>query len=197
MCRCALSLACPLRSRVRSTTAHLIFLSWRLSSKVFGAPNDGGLIEDTSFVRSLIMPAVSRISLRQSRTQATGQRLSSARRGFKRWISGIWLFPDPPGAREYSENRSTGAHPSIGGTKTQERDTGLSNQSALQGAALHTCCKSLPGCTEPTHNPEPHRDRDTEFARNEREGSRGRHREYSSDIAARQGQCGSAVGAWG
>ena len=48
------------------------------------------------------MPAVSRISLRQSRTQATGQRLSSARRGFKRWISGIWLFPAPPGAREYS-----------------------------------------------------------------------------------------------
>ena len=51
----------------------------------------------------------------------------------------------------------------------QERDTEHSNQSALQGAALRTYCKSLPGCTEPTHNPEPRRGRDTEFARNERD----------------------------
>ena len=69
--------------------------------------------------------------------------------------------------------------------RNQRRDTGHSNQSALQGAALY--CKPLPGCTEPTHSPEPLRDRDTEFARNERGKSREQCRNYGNNIAARWG----------
>ena len=62
------------------------------------------------------------------------------------------------------QNRGTGGRPSIGRTKSVTRDT--STKVRYKGAALHTCCKSLPGRAGPTHNPEPHRDRDTEFARN-------------------------------
>jgi len=68
----------------------------------------------------------------------------------------------------------------------QERDTGHGNQSALQGGGASHMLQILAcGRAGPTHNPEPHRDRDTEFARNERGGSRGRHRKYSGNIAAR------------
>jgi hypothetical protein len=72
---------------------------------------------------------------------------------------------------------------SISKARSVTRDT--ATKVRYKGAALHTCCKSLPGRAGPTHNPEPHRDRDTEFARNERGGSRGRHRKYSGNIAAR------------
>ena len=44
------------------------------------------------------------------------------------------------------------------------RDT--STKVRYKGAALHTCCKSLPGRAGPTHSPEPHNGRDTGFARN-------------------------------
>ena len=70
--------------------------------KSFGSPSDVGLLENTSFVRWLIMPAVSRISLRSAAPQRDGANEKGASTELEATASRILLFRDLLGAGEYS-----------------------------------------------------------------------------------------------
>ena len=60
------------------------------------------------------------------------------------------------------QNRSAGARPSIGGTKSVTRDT--ATKVRYRGQRFTHAARSCLDARSQPHNPEPHRDRDTEFA---------------------------------
>jgi len=69
------------------------------------------------------------------------------------------------------QNRSAGARPSIGGTKSVTRDT--ATKVRYRGQRFTHAARSCLDARSQPHNPEPHRDGDTEFARNDEMNVRG------------------------